>query len=227
LDDLGATDDEIQPTDPARHFHRFVGLGRDRSWILPGASSAFVSKTIFPVQPHETDIIIKTSVDPNFFIELSTSSEGTPLDVSQCATRSNQHWTFLQSADNSIVIADGAGHCLGYTKSVPLGTVDGPCTFKAGEHFCSRVLNKSRLKMGRNASPTLRPARMRGCSSRSAWPGKPIRRIRWLYDGAGMIYQRVDLPHHTLGEFDAVLLGVVGDEPEAGYRIVSTSFSVA
>jgi hypothetical protein len=89
----------------------------------------------FPPQPHGVDLVIKTSIDPNFCVEATTSSAGTPIDVSGCAVRDIQHWTFLQSADNSIVIADGEGQCLGYEKSVTLGTVVGPCTFNGSEHF--------------------------------------------------------------------------------------------
>jgi hypothetical protein len=91
--------------------------------------------TKFPLQSYGVALIIETSIDPNFCLEATTSSAGTPIDVSECAARDIQHWTFLQSADNSIVIADGGGQCLGDKKSVSLGTVVGPCTFGDNEHF--------------------------------------------------------------------------------------------
>jgi hypothetical protein len=74
-------------------------------------------------------------MDPNFCLEATTSSAGTPVDISQCASREIQLWTFLQSSDNSIVMADGGGQCLGYQKSVALGTVLGSCAFSGSEHF--------------------------------------------------------------------------------------------
>jgi Ricin-type beta-trefoil lectin domain len=122
------------------HVIRSIGIS---SLVLAGSTlglahaqaGTVAAKTTFPLQPYGTSLIIETTIDPNFCLEDSTSSEGTPVDVSQCADRDNQHWTFLQSTDNSIVIADGSGQCLGDKTSVSSGIVVGPCNFGNSEHF--------------------------------------------------------------------------------------------
>jgi Ricin-type beta-trefoil lectin domain len=108
--------------------------GSTLGWAQAQARTV-ASNSSYPIQPYGIDLIIKTSTDPNFCVEATTSSANTPIDIAACAARDIQHWTFLQSSDNSIVIADGGGQCLGYEKSVMLGTVLGPCSFKSSEHF--------------------------------------------------------------------------------------------
>jgi hypothetical protein len=103
--------------------------------ISQAQAKTVASKVTFPEQPHAGELIIKTSIDPNFCLEDTASTAGSPADISQCATRDNQLWTFLQSSDNSIVIADDEGQCLGYEKSVEFGAVVGPCAFNSSEHF--------------------------------------------------------------------------------------------
>jgi ricin-type beta-trefoil lectin protein len=124
---------------PSRHALRIIGVTAlalaGSTFGLAQAQARPVTKTTIPLQSYGVALIIKTSIDPNFCLEATTSSAGTPIDVSACASRDIQHWTFLQSADNSIVIADGGGQCVGDKKSVNNGTVVGPCTFETNEHF--------------------------------------------------------------------------------------------
>ncbi len=115
------------------------------------------SGSTFLLQSFGGDLVSKTSLNPNFCLEATTSSAGTPIDVSQCATREIQLWTFLQSSDNSIVIADGGGQWLGYKKMFALGTVLGRCSFHNGEHFLlsgGQITNRAGTECLTYAKPT-------------------------------------------------------------------------
>lgn len=85
-----------------------------------GLGLAVAGATIFnhadaqATQPHGTNLIIKSSIDPNYCVEEASQGgpEGKTVYMSQCAARDNQHWTFTWDPGNNSVIVSGEGMCL-------------------------------------------------------------------------------------------------------------------
>ena len=65
-------------------------------------------------EPHGINLIIKSSIDPNFCVESQSTGgpEGRTVYMSACAVRDNQHWTFTWDPGNNSVIVGGEGLCL-------------------------------------------------------------------------------------------------------------------
>jgi hypothetical protein len=117
-----------------------VALGAGATTGLAGADAAFASTTrIQPhLQPNGVGFSMHSVVDPNFCVE-DTPAPGNPAseaEMSQCAARDNQHWTFAHAADGSVVIIGGtAGNCLSFSATVHAPVSMTPCTFGPSEHF--------------------------------------------------------------------------------------------
>jgi hypothetical protein len=87
------------------------------------------------VQPYGVNFGLHSDIDQNYCIEATANSSGSPLSVSQCAARDNQHWTFAEATDGSFVMISGLGTCISVDKQSPFGMDLGPCTFNGSEHF--------------------------------------------------------------------------------------------
>jgi hypothetical protein len=114
--------------------------GGATAW-LPGAGASTVptAKSAPPgAQPNGVNFTIHTALDPNFCVE-DTPSVGNPASeatMSQCIVRDNQHWTFANADDGSVVIIGGNGDCLTFgAAKLPNYVSVLPCTFKGSERF--------------------------------------------------------------------------------------------
>jgi Ricin-type beta-trefoil lectin domain len=89
------------------------------------------------LQPNGVNFTIHTVLDPNYCVEAtpSTALPASEATISQCAARDNQHWTFANAADGSVVIVGGNGDCLDFTGKVPTYVSVTPCNFKTNEKF--------------------------------------------------------------------------------------------
>ncbi len=116
----------------------FLGLSQAEATTpasTPAVPAATTTTTLPGPQPYGVNFTLHTYVDPNFCIESTASPAGSPLEVSQCAARDNQHWTTAQSTDGSFVLISGEGQCVTVDKQSQFGMDVGPCTFNADEHF--------------------------------------------------------------------------------------------
>jgi hypothetical protein len=86
-------------------------------------------------QPYGVNYTIHTYSDPNFCLDDTVRSDGTPGIMAECAANDNQHWTFAHASDGSIVVIDGLGQCLGLPSKVGGYITLSNCTFSENEHF--------------------------------------------------------------------------------------------
>jgi hypothetical protein len=89
------------------------------------------------IQPNGINFTIHTIVDPDYCLE-DTPAPANPASeaiMSECAARDNQHWTFANASDGSVVIISGDGDCLDFTGKIPSPVSVTPCDFKATERF--------------------------------------------------------------------------------------------
>jgi Ricin-type beta-trefoil lectin domain len=113
--------------------------GGATAW-LTAADAALASTTRAQprLEPNGVNFSMHSVVDPNFCVE-DTPAPGNPAseaEMSQCAVRDNQHWTFAHAADGSVVIIGGtAGNCLSFSATVRAPVSMTPCTFGPAEHF--------------------------------------------------------------------------------------------
>jgi Ricin-type beta-trefoil lectin domain len=112
-------------------------VGLAAAWVN-GANAAVASTrlTAAIAQPHGVNFSIHSKVDPNFCME-DFPAPGNPASeasISQCAQRDDQHWTFADVADGTIVIIGGnIGNCLDFSAKTTVSMT--PCTFGTQEHF--------------------------------------------------------------------------------------------
>jgi hypothetical protein len=117
-----------------------LAVGGGATAWLTGAGAAAVP-AIRPAppgaQPNGVNFTIHSSVDPNFCVEDTPAPQDPASEtiLSQCVIRDNQHWTFADAADGSVVIIGGNGNCLDFTAKVVSPVSVTPCTFKGGERF--------------------------------------------------------------------------------------------
>ena len=118
-----------------------VALGGGATAWLTGAGAATVPavKATPPgFQPNGVNFSIRTVLDTNFCVE-DTPSAANPTTgaiLSQCAARDNQHWTFANASDGSVVIISGSGDCLDFGPGkLPVPVSVTPCTFNGSERF--------------------------------------------------------------------------------------------
>jgi hypothetical protein len=121
-----------------------LGLSQAEATTTPVGTAAVpaattTSTTVPGVQPYGVNFTLHPFVDPSFCIESTASTAGSPLSVSACAARDNQHWTTAQSTDGSFVLISGEGQCVTLDKQSPFGMDYGPCTFNGDEHFLYSV----------------------------------------------------------------------------------------
>jgi hypothetical protein len=114
-------------------------VGGATTWLTEAGAAAPSAKPAPPgVQPNGVNFTLHSDGDVNFCLEdtPSTSNPASETIASQCAARDNQHWTFADATDGSVVIIGGtAGRCLDFTGAVPSPVSMKPCTFKGTEHF--------------------------------------------------------------------------------------------
>jgi hypothetical protein len=103
--------------------------------VAAAATTTTTTSPVTTVQPYGVNFTLHTFVDPSFCIESTASAAGSPLSVSTCAARDNQHWTTAQSTDGSFVLISGEGQCVTVDKQSAFGMDVGPCTFNGDEHF--------------------------------------------------------------------------------------------
>jgi len=118
-----------------------VALGGGATAWLTGAGATTIpaAKATPPgTQPNGVNFTIHTILDPNFCLE-DTPSPALPASeaiASQCAARDNQHWTFANASDGSVVIIGGNGDCLDFGPGkLPVPVSVTPCTFSGSERF--------------------------------------------------------------------------------------------
>ena len=104
-----------------------------------GANSVAAVKQAPPgAQPNGVSFTIHSAVDPNFCLE-NTASVANPASeatMSQCIVRDNQHWTFANAVDGSVVVVGSNGDCLTFGPGkLPTPMSVTPCTFKSAERF--------------------------------------------------------------------------------------------
>ena len=117
-----------------------LALGGGTTAWLTGAGATPVHSVQPPppgFQPNGVNFTIHSHIDPSFCVE-DTPSVALPAyeaTMSECAARDNQHWTFANVSDGSVVIVGGRGDCFDATGKpvAPLSVT--PCTFKATERF--------------------------------------------------------------------------------------------
>ena len=88
------------------------------------------------LEPNGVNFTIHSEVDQNFCLEDSPAPDNpaSEASISQCAVRDNQHWTFANAADGSVVIIGGsAGDCLDFSAKKSVSMI--PCTFGTAERF--------------------------------------------------------------------------------------------
>ena len=106
-------------------------------WVAESGAVTRANTVVVPpgVQPEGTDFSIHTVQDPNFCLE-DTASDQTALEISQCATRDNQHWTFAQVPNGSRGIIDGGlGECLTNLGKRSFSVDIGTCTLAGNQQF--------------------------------------------------------------------------------------------
>ena len=105
--------------------------------VTEAGAQAASPAVVTTVQPLGVNFTIHTVADPNFCVESTPAIAGSPISISQCATRDNQHWTFAGATDGSVVLVSGSGTCLGLDKSTSAtqGITLGLCAFNGAEKF--------------------------------------------------------------------------------------------
>ena len=72
--------------------------------------------------------------------------------MSQCVQRDNQHWTFANATDGSVVVIGGNGDCLDFGPGkLPTPVSVTPCTFKSAERFYYWPWDRSSRRRARSA----------------------------------------------------------------------------
>jgi hypothetical protein len=115
-----------------------LGLSQAQATTSAAAAPAVATTTTtteLGPQPYGVNFTLHPYVDPSFCFESTASADGSPISVSTCATRDNQHWTFAQSTDGSFVMVSGEGQCISLDKQAQFGMDLGPCAFTASSHF--------------------------------------------------------------------------------------------
>jgi hypothetical protein len=134
--------------------------GGATAWLTgAGASPVPAAPQAAPSpQPNGVNFTIHTSLDPSYCVE-DTPSVATPASeatMSQCVVRDNQHWTFANAADGSVVIIGGNGDCLTFgAGKLPIPVSVTPCTFKGSERFYYTAVGQIEATSGKKC---LQPA---------------------------------------------------------------------
>jgi hypothetical protein len=109
------------------------------AWLTgAGANTVPAVKQVPPgTQPNGVNFTIHTSLDPTFCVDDTPAPQNpaSEASMSTCVTRDDQHWTFADAADGSVVIVGGNGNCLDFTGKVGSPVSVTPCTFKGTERF--------------------------------------------------------------------------------------------
>lgn len=116
----------------------FLLAGGASAWLTRAGAAVPVTKITPPgEQPNESQIIIKSQVDPNFCLA-NTPAPANPASetsVSQCANQPVQQWMFADASDGSVVIIGNTGQCLGLPSKVGTPVTVTPCSFKGDERL--------------------------------------------------------------------------------------------
>ncbi len=106
-------------------------------WVTESGAVTQANALVVPpgLQPEGTSFNVHTYGDINFCLE-DTASDQTALEVSQCASRDNQHWMFAQVPNGSRGIIDGGlGECLTNLAKGSLSVDTSPCTLGGNQQF--------------------------------------------------------------------------------------------
>jgi Ricin-type beta-trefoil lectin domain len=116
----------------------FVLAGGATAWLTGAGAAVPATKAAPPGdQPYESDLIIKSAVDPNFCLANTPAPENpaSVTSVSQCVANPDQAWMFADAEDGSVVIIGNTGQCLGLPRVVGSPVTVTPCSFKGDEHL--------------------------------------------------------------------------------------------
>jgi hypothetical protein len=117
----------------------FAMAGVATTWLV-AASAATPSVALAPPspQPNGVNFTIHSHLDPNFCVQdvPAPSVPASEASMTQCEPLDNQHWTFADAADGSVVLIGGSqGECLDFAAKAPSYVSLVPCTFKNPESF--------------------------------------------------------------------------------------------
>jgi hypothetical protein len=115
-----------------------VFAGGATAWLTRAGAAVPAPKVTPPgQQPNESQLIIKSQVDPNFCLANTPAPENpaSQTSVSQCAASPDQAWMFADADDGSVVIIGNTGQCLGLPVKVGSEVTVTPCSFKGHERL--------------------------------------------------------------------------------------------
>jgi hypothetical protein len=142
--------------------------GGATAWLTQAGAAVPSANPAPPgVQPNGVNFTLHTQVDPSYCLENSSVPERPTSDAitSQCAARDNQHWTFADTTDGSVVIIGGAqGQCLDFSGKTPSLVSVIPCTFKSTEHFFYTPSGQIESTNGKKCLETAQAAQNAGIS---------------------------------------------------------------